>query len=126
MELCPEEIAVINGDKPLLRFEADQLMAYGSPRRGKELLGCNAKVLVKALCFLEQASENRLVRLAPEQAMERLFHQVLMPQQADGMEKLLTLAERILLQIPCYILYCLPEVQAVQVAWEGLKEANGC
>lgn len=121
-----DAVRVINGDKPLLRFEADQLMAYGSPWRGKELLGCNAKAPVKALCFLEQASENRLERLSAEDAMERLFHQVLVPQQAAGMEKLLTLMERILMRIPCYILYCRPDEQAARIAWEGLKEAGGC
>ena len=119
-------VRVINGDKPLLRFEADQLMVYGSPWRGKEQLGCKAKAPVKALCFLEQAKENRLVRITPEQAMERLFHQVLMPQRADGMEKLLALVERILMNAPCYVLHCRPDEQAARIAWEGLKEASGC
>lgn len=121
-----DAVRVINGDKPLLRFEENQLFAYGSPWRGKEQLGCNAKTPIQALCFLEQAGENRLVRLAPEEAMERLFHQVLMPSQAEGMEKLLTFIERILMRIPCFILYCRPDEQAARIAREGLKEVSGC
>ncbi len=121
-----DEVRVINGDKPLLTFAADKLLVYGSPWQGKERLGCNASAPVKALCFLEQSHENWLVRISAEQAMERLVHQVLIPGDAEGMERLLALVERILTSIPCYVLHCRPDEQAARIAWEGLKEAPGC
>lgn len=119
-------VQVINGDKPLLGFHKDKLMAYGSPWQGKERLGSNMQAPVKALCFLEQSSENRLVPLPAEQALECVFHQLLLPENAAEMDRLLALLEKILMNIPCYTLYCRPDEQAVRTVWEGLKEAETC
>ena len=121
-----DSVRVLNGDKPLLRFENGQLMAYGSPWMGKERLGCNARAPVKALCFLEQSSENQLAPMEAELAMERMFQQVLIPGEAAGMDKLLALAEQILTSVPCYLLRCRADEEAARVAWEGMKEAEEC
>ncbi len=121
-----DTVRVINGDKPLLGFEEDKLMVYSSPWQGKERLGCNGKAPVKALCFLEKAEENRLVPMQAEQALERIFHQVLMPLQAEKMERLLALVEKLLMCVPCYLLYCRPDEQAAQVALEGWRKVPGC
>lgn len=121
-----DAVRVINGDKPLLRFESGRLMAYGSPWMGKERLGCDAKAPVKALCFLERGNQNQLVPMEADEAMERLFQQVLIPGEMSGMDRLLALVERILTSVPCYLLRCRADEEAARVAWEGMKEAEKC
>ena len=48
-----EGVHVVNGDKPILRFENGKLYAYGTPWCGKEGWQTNTRVPLKALCFLE-------------------------------------------------------------------------
>lgn len=121
-----DRVSSINGDKPLLGFENGKLMVYGSPWQGKERLGNGQSAPVKALCFIEKSSENRLERITAEEVMDRIFYQVLLPNEAPAMEKILGLMEKMLQAVPCYVLYCRPDEAAVQVAYEGLKEAPEC
>lgn len=125
-QVLGDSVSSINGDKPLLGFEGDRLMAYGSPWQGKERLGNGQSAPVEAVCFIEKNKENRLERLNTDQVMDRIFYQVLMPREAAAMEKMLSLVEKMLQAVPCYVLYCRPDEEAVQVACEGLKEAAEC
>ena len=47
---------VLNGDKPLLRVEADQVFACGTPWQGKENYGRNEILPLEAICILARNS----------------------------------------------------------------------
>lgn len=49
-----KRMRIVNGDKPILRFIHDGLFACGTPWRGKEHMGENNSVPMKAVCFLER------------------------------------------------------------------------
>lgn len=114
------EVHIINGDKPIYRFIDGQLCACGTPWRGKENWGRNAMAPLKALCFLEQGSENHLELLSPAQVMPRLFHQLLLPKEAERMERFLALVDRMLETTPCYLLRCDMTPAAAETARQGL------
>lgn len=98
---------VINGDKPLIRLSADgTFVAYGTPWCGKEGLGCNASVPLKALFLLERATEPSCEPAAEEYCIDRIFHQLLMPEHPEQMLRLLTMADRLIETVPCYRLRC--------------------
>lgn len=98
---------VINGDKPLIRLtEAGTFVACGTPWCGKEGMGCNASVPLKALFLLERSAEPSCEPASEEYSIDRMFHQLLMPEKPEQMMQLLSLADRLLEAVPCYRLRC--------------------
>ena len=116
-----EGVHVVNGDKPILRFEGDKLYAYGTPWCGKEGWQTNTRVPLKALCFIERAEENTIRRIGADEAVMRLFHQILTPQDLETVDSLFPLLDRTLREIPCYVLGCNISEQAAEVAYNGMK-----
>lgn len=116
---------VINGDKPLIRMtpEGDgwKFVAYGTPWCGKEGMGCNASVPLKALFLLERAEEPSCEQSGEEDSIDRIFRQMLLPEQADQMDALLTMADRLIEMVPAYILRCNMTVDSVKTAFEAVQ-----
>lgn len=111
---------IVNGDKPILERKDGQFIAYGTPWMGKEGLGCNASVPLNGLCFLEQAKENSITRLTPAEAASRIFVQILLPQEEQNVEKTLELTDRLVSDVPCYLLKCDISEEAVMKSFEAM------
>lgn len=118
-------LRVINGDKPLIRMEtregAVQFRAYGTPWQGKEGMGCNGSAPLKALFFLEQSKCPSVTPAEEGQTVERLFRQLLMPKEPQRMDRLLTMADGLICQVPAYILSCDMTGESVRCAYQGIK-----
>ena len=111
---------IVNGDKPILEYKGGEFIAYGTPWMGKEGLGYNAGVPLKGLCFLEQAKENSVVKLTPAEAASRIFLQILFPQDEKNAALTLELTDKLVSEIPCYLLKCDVSEEAVQKSFEAL------
>ena len=108
---------VINDDKPALRYIDGVWYAYGTPWCGKEGMGCNASVPLKALFLLERALEPSCEPASQEYTVDHIFRQLLMPWQPDQMDRLFTLIDRLVETVPCYILRCNMELPSVEAAY---------
>lgn len=98
---------VINGDKPLIRMSADGFfVAYGTPWCGKEGMGCNASVPLKALFLLERSTVPTCEPADQEFSIDRLFHQLLMPEDPEQMMQLLDMVDKLVETVSCYRLRC--------------------
>ena len=101
---------VINGDKPLIRValegDAWKFIACGTPWCGKEGMGCNASVPLKAIFLLERSVVPSCERATQEYSIDRLFHQMLMPERPEQMIQLLDMVDRLVASVPCYRLCC--------------------
>ncbi len=115
---------IVNGDKPILQYENGGFIAYGTPWMGKEGLGYNASVPLKGLCFLEQAKENSITRLKPSEAVARIFQQILMPQDEKNAALTLELTDKLVSELPCYLLKCDILEEAVRQSFEALTGKN--
>ena len=113
---------IINGDKPILRFLNGRLMAFGTPWQGKENWGTNASTPLKAVCFLERGAENKIGRMDEEEAVGRLFSQVLMPAEQESALRFLGLLDRVVCETPLYLLRCNTDPTAAQIAHDGMKK----
>ena len=116
-----EGVRIINGDKPIMRFSGDRLYAYGTPWCGKEGFSSNASVPLKAICFVERAKENSIKKISASDALTRIFHQILTPDTAEGIDALFPLIDRMLCEIPCYVLGCNISEEAAEVAYNGMN-----
>lgn len=116
-----EGVRIINGDKPIMRFSGERLLAYGTPWCGKERFGENTSVPIKGICFIERATENTIRRIGASEALTRIFHQILTPDTAEGIDALFPLLDRVLCEIPCYVLGCNISEEAAAVAYNGMN-----
>ena len=111
---------IVNGDKPILSFNQTEVIAHGTPWMGKEGRGYKASVPLKALCFIEQAKENKIVKLTQSQLSTRLFSQLLIPSEEAAAIKTLDLTDLFLQLVPGYVLYCDISEAAVKTSFETL------
>ena len=118
LEHFSDRARVINGDKPLIRVMPDgTFVAYGTPWCGKEGMGCNASVPLKALFLLERSTVPACEPADQEFSIDRLFHQLLMPEKPEQMMLLLDLVDKLVETVPCYRLRCDMTDDSVTVAY---------
>ncbi len=76
--LYPEEITVLNGDKPILKAEGSQIIVYPSPWKGKERWGRDdISAPLGGIIYLVQAKENRIRRMKVSEAVQPLLKRIL-------------------------------------------------
>lgn len=121
LEQFQDRAEVVNGDKPIFRFMGDRLYACGTPWCGKEGLGGNIMRPVQAVCFLEQSPDNSICPLAGEEICRRIFHQLLMPENQQELDRLWCLLERLLAGTAFYLLRCNREPEAAQLAYQTMR-----
>ena len=113
---------VVNGDKPLIRMMEDgTFVAYGTPWCGKEGMGCNASVPLKALFLLERSAVPTCEPADQEYSIDRLFHQLLMPEKPEQMMRLLDMVDKLVETVPCYRLRCDMTDASVLAAYHASK-----
>ena len=110
---------ILNGDKPLVGRAGDSLIAYGTPWNGKEGIGVRGKAEIAAICFIEQDKKNYITEMPLRERTNRILLQLLMPKDADGVERTLAFADK-LVRLPVYTLHCDISEEAVTVAYNGL------
>ncbi len=116
-----DSVRIINGDKPIMRFVENRLYAYGTPWCGKEGYNVNTSVPLKAICFIERAKINTIHPIQAEDAVMRIFHQILSPEDIQTVDALFPLLDKMLQQVPCYVLGCNISEEAAEVAYNGMK-----
>lgn len=120
------QVVRINDDKPVLRVGEDGVWAYGSPWSGKHALHTNTKAPVKALVFLQQAAENHIRALTPQEAFSLVFPQTFcVKTDARQRIRVLQILDVLLRRVPVYQLSCNISGEAVQLAYQTIwKEIN--
>ena len=86
---------VVNGDKPLIRMTGDEAIACGTPWQGKEKLGGNCMVPLKAIVLMERGENNKIEEITFEKALSFLLRQTYMPEDVEKMKKTLALVAKL-------------------------------
>ncbi len=117
----PDRVVVINDDKPVLRRIEDIFYVYGAPWSGKSALNTNICVPLGAIVFLQQAKENHIRRLSNKEAVQMLFYQSQRPgSDRERINRLLTLMDALLQEIPVYQMDCDISFDAVKTAYNEI------
>lgn len=122
LEHFQERSYIINGDKPIYRFVDDTLYVCGHPWAGKEGLHKNAIAPLAGLCFLKRGESNVISRIDKSDVLEYIFNQVLLPQNETLMIYLLEMVDRLINEVPCYVLECNISEEAVEIAYNGMRK----
>ncbi|MCC8080552.1 MAG: hypothetical protein LIO80_00810 [Lachnospiraceae bacterium] len=112
---------MVNGDKPMIRLMNDKFFVCGTPWRGKERLGCADIVPLKAICLLERGTENEIAPAETDTVLDKIFRQVLLPENPEQVVKQLDLMDRLIGTVPIYNLKCNMSREAALVAYRGMK-----
>ena len=125
LRLLGDRAYILNDDKPAIRLRDGKAQVYGTPWSGKRGINRNEKVPLGGICFLQQAEENRICSLRPEEALPQLFAQTARPSDVASMAAMLTTLDRILSQCRLYELQCNMDVSAAELSYQtmtGRKE----
>ena len=116
-EALGDRVTVINGDKPIYRFDGDQLMAYGTPWCGKEHWQTKTSAPLKALCLLERGEENAIFPVDANEVLNELIRHFHLPGggQVDT-AKLMELINRMVTTVPLYRLRARNDISAAKTA----------
>lgn len=86
---------VVNGDKPLIRMTETKAVACGTPWCGKEQMGTNTMVPLKAIVIMERGEDNTIEEISLGKAFPFLLYQTYQPNGADEIKKTLRLIARL-------------------------------
>ena len=111
---------VVNGDKPLLRFQNGNWEACGTPWAGKERMQTNITMPLAAICFLERGNQNTIERISFMEYYPLLFQQVYRSSEPEYMTKMMELLIKIGENVPLYRLRCTMDKEAAWVAYAGI------
>lgn len=118
-----DAVQVFNDDKPALRRLDGRWYAYGTPWCGKDGINLNQKWPLGGVCFLEQAQENRIRRLSAAEALPLILAQTTYRLQPQSMELLLSSLDKLLREIPVFLLENRPEEAAARLSFETMRRA---
>ncbi len=121
MQTFGPRAVMVNGDKPVLRRLEGRFCVCGTPWRGKERLGNADIVPLRGVCLLERGKENAIVPADIDTVIDKIFHQVLMPETPEQVIRQLDLLDRLVAEVPVYRLRCNLDPEAAMVAWRGMN-----
>ena len=93
---------VVNGDKPLIKIQKNDITAYGTPWCGKEKLCTNTKVPLKAIVLMERSETNHIEEISFGQAYPFLLQQTYIPYDAEKAKRTLSLLAGLYNQVRIY------------------------
>ena len=119
-----DSVHILNGDKPILRFENSIVYAYGTPFCGKEHWNENRKVSLHGLCFLSRGKTDEIKEITPKEALAPLLRQILLHGSTEAVLQTMTLADKLLSSVPLYALSCTPTENAARLSYETMTKRS--
>ena len=120
----PKMAEILNGDKPILRMQEGRFWAFGTPWCGKEGNQINTGSPVSAICFLEQAAQNRIEVCPTADTVANMLDATIYSEDQERRDRLAALIGRAVRVMPAYRLYCRPDEEAVRLAFHALSSAQ--
>lgn len=125
-EMLGDKLAYIDDDKPIIRYIDGEFYVYGTPWNGKHHLGENVKARLKCVCKIYQAKENTIRKAEIPEMIGVVFNQTLRPEQAEDMEKLLSLTDKLLTKSNLYALGCNISREAAELSFTTMTGEKIC
>ena len=123
MKLYPNEIEIINGDKPVIENREGEFIVHPSPWTGKENWGGEKSATLAGIISLERASEDRIRRLRPQEAVFPMFLQFLyLPTDYESVDLVCSYEEQMLECAPIWQLSNTGTEDSARLTHQRLRE----
>lgn len=114
---------IVNDDKPIIRLIDGAFYVCGTPFSGSSPLNENVMVPLQSICFIERAQENSIdIMKDTTSVIYKFLSQTIRHVGNEKSEKLLTLLDKLLKEIPVYNLKCLPNIDAAILAHDIMSK----
>lgn len=123
LEYFAGKASYINGDKPIIRCRNGKWYAYGTAWMGKEKFGSQKYAPIQSVCFIERGTENAIRKVDDKEVVDRLFHQLFLPDEPKSVIHFMELVDKMVREIPFFVLQCDISTDAVKVAYEVLSNS---
>ena len=119
-----EKVRVISGDKPMLSERRDgQFWVFPSPWNGKESLHSSNEAPLGAIILLEQARENRMKRMEPNEAILPVLSQMcVLRNHRELVEQSLDMLDGLFRTIPVWQLSSRGDIGSAKLCHDEIEE----
>ena len=112
-----ENAEILNGDRVIMQAD-EKIIGHGSPYAGSSGIYLKKQVPIKAIIMLRQAKYNHIERLMGAEAFRTLFPRFLILPLDEYTDYLYGMIEKVVMEIPIYLLSCRPDQDAVDLVKE--------
>lgn len=120
-----DEVSIINGDKPIIRFIDGVPYACGTPWMGKEGYGKNDMKPLGGFVFLSRGEKNKAAPITPSDAVTRFMSQIYLPKKNKmNLLKTMQLADRVIKSSKLINLECNMDKEAAHVCRAAIENEN--
>ena len=117
------DVQIIDGDATACRIINGNPFVYGLPWCGTSGEFMNHRAPLGAIVFLQQAGENKIEKLDFKEAFMRLTaRSFLLPFNDKMMNQFLNVIQEVAVCADCYLLNCLPDIDAVELVKRCLEK----
>jgi hypothetical protein len=116
-----EGVAVINDDKPVIGLLDGILTVYGTPWAGKTVENDNVALPLRAIVFLSQAKEPRVVELTAREKILELFRNGYRPREEEASGTLVPIMEAIVAKTDVFRLETDVSERAFRTAYDRIQ-----
>ena len=120
LRLFGTRAGIINDDKPALRYLDGIFYACGTPWSGKNDISANICVPIQGICMLERSPHNFIEPLSPERAVFDLMNQTVRIPDEGCMDKLMTLLDHVIGNVPLWHMGCNISAEAAEMAYKAM------
>lgn len=124
LEKFGDKAYILNDDKPAVRVVDDVVYAYGTPWSGKVDISVNKRVKVQGICFLERDSENWIKPMEPDAIVSNMYRASIRKMSPENVMKLMQIIDKIAAHVPIYRMGCTPTIEAADMAYKVMSEAE--
>jgi len=113
----------INGDRPLLKLDGEELYVCGTAWSGSAEIYKNVYIPLAALVFVEQFPENKIYPLDNAEALKRVLPRCFLPYNDREMMSLaMDIIDTIIARAACWRLLCTPDIGAAELVKKCITE----
>lgn len=120
LKAFPEDI-ILNDDKPLIGYQNQDLVVYGSPWSGKTTAQMNVSAPLGAILFLEQGSTNELNSMDASTKIKKILQNSYRSRDEAQVSKALEIAEYLVKEASIYTYQATNDLLAATTLVQQLK-----
>ena len=113
-------VLILNGDKPIIKYDGKDFYAFGTPWCGKENDNINTSVILKSIFFVEKSNINLVCKSKPKEITSKLLEQIIFPLHKNDMINFMSVVDSLIKTLDFYNLKCNISFEAVKTAYNIL------
>ncbi len=122
MNKYPDNVKIINGDKPIIRRVDGEWRIYSTPWAGKEGMLENTSAPLSSIVIVERGETNSIEKISPGQYFDTLMGQVYIPVDGESMLMTYDLLDDMSGKVEFYRLRCNMETEAADTSYSALAD----